>query len=145
MFRPTIRQIFALILLIAGLHFLGLERHYYWLLWWYDIVLHLLGGLWVGLVAIWLGRQLNLTLGWSRLLLIILTVGVAWELYELWFGLTLTSKAGYLEDTGLDLVFDLLGAIGAGFFSSPPFPFRHPSVRRADEPRHPLSSPPAHH
>ncbi len=142
-FKPTIQKVFGLILIVAVLHFWGLERYYYWIFWWYDIILHTLGGLWVGVVTIWLGRRLEQPTGLTRLLVITLAVGVMWELYELGFGLTWTSKAGYLEDTGLDLFFDLAGALGASLVFSSPFPSPRPSDQRRARPPAP-SSPPAH-
>ena len=113
--RPRPRDIFALLAIIGFLHLLALEREYYWLLSWYDIMMHLLGGFWTVATIFWLRNEglLPFTLNFSRALLATIAIGLAWEVYELAFGLTFTAKAGYLEDTMLDLMFDLSGALGA--------------------------------
>ena len=110
---------FALIILIALLHYLALDRAYYWTIAWYDIMMHFLGGLWVALAVLWVARTERIAFlvscRWKSILAAVLVVGILWEVYELLFGLTFVSDPEYWGDTTLDLVMDLIGgAIGIG-------------------------------
>ncbi len=109
----------VLLVSIAVLHFAGLKLFLYWTIPWYDILLHFLGGLWVGVGVIcilytsgyaqkkpWLIRlRPFIVFG------IVLVVGLLWEAYEYIF--KLTSSHGYVFDTILDLIMDLLGGLVA--------------------------------
>ncbi len=110
---------FALIVLIALLHYLALDRAYYWTIAWYDIMMHFLGGLWVALATIWILRTERLSFfkkcSWKSVLVAVLVIGVLWEVYEVVFGLTFISDPEYWGDTTLDLIMDLVGgALGIG-------------------------------
>ncbi len=53
-------------------------------------------------------------------LLVTLTVGISWEIYEYIFGMTMVSHESYLVDTALDLFMDAIGAIAVvPLFTSP--------------------------
>lgn len=103
----------ALFLLLAGLFSAGLYFYLQWLWWWYDIVLHLLGGVWVALVLMWLAMVSRQVPRIVPVLLGVLVVGVLWELFEVVVGMP--RAANYTFDTSLDILNDVLGSI-VGFF-----------------------------
>lgn len=89
----------------------------YWSLWWYDIVMHFLGGLWIGLIALWFykafaGEEAESGKGYLVALVTVVVVGILWEVMEILAGLTLT-QANYEMDTVLDLIMDVAGAVFA--------------------------------
>ena len=45
---------FILIVLIAILNKAALSFFLYWKFWWFDIMMHFLGGLWIGGIVLWL-------------------------------------------------------------------------------------------
>lgn len=112
---------------IAAMNFLAISFHLYWMFWWYDIILHFLGGIFVGLLVLWL-RFFSGYLGTSRIpsttsvlffvVVATLSIGIGWEVFERVLGDT-WSLEGYWLDTALDVILDFLGSLVAfGFFKS---------------------------
>ncbi|PIR38594.1 MAG: hypothetical protein COV34_00765 [Candidatus Zambryskibacteria bacterium CG10_big_fil_rev_8_21_14_0_10_42_12] len=89
----------------------------YWSIWWYDIVMHFLGGLWIALIALWFyksfaGEDAESGRGYLVALSTTVVVGILWEVMEILAGLTLT-QANYEVDTVVDLIMDVIGAVVA--------------------------------
>ena len=115
--------IFFLILLIAVLNGIGNKFFLYWKFWWFDIVVHFLGGLWVGLSVLWFcyfsGYLKNLRKDAPFVILLsflsVLAVGLGWEIFEFVIEVDFSDK--YISDTSLDLIMDILGSLiaSAGF------------------------------
>jgi len=114
--QPLFRFLFALIALIAVLHIVAFKLHFYWQFWWFDMLMHFLGGLWVGLSALWFiffsgyvgpfrARLFNT---FAVSLFSIVVVGSVWEFFELWIGFP--TEENYTIDTTIDLIMDIVGA-----------------------------------
>ena len=122
------RNAVALILLllvgtIRGIHYLAGWLGWYDTTWWLDIVLHLMGGAFIGVLFFYLFRvRHDVFPGLHPALFImfgagfVALVGIAWELYEFWADVWLLHKyaanafPGWVHgDTLLDLVNDLIG------------------------------------
>jgi hypothetical protein len=94
------------------LYWLGLAKFLFWYHPWFDVPVHLAGGLTIGLWAV--------TLAWPRgysryqtfflVILFALTVGLVWEIFEYVNGIT-AGEAGYWLDTFKDLGDDVGGAL----------------------------------
>lgn len=113
------------ILLIAFLVALDGRLHLINTTWWYDVMLHILGGAWIGTLFIYLfayrwqffdGKKsflysLTVIVGFALLM------GVLWELYEFGFDQTIGAKYALpltqpsLFDTMKDLLDDILGGV----------------------------------
>ncbi len=112
----------VLVIVIALAHLFAMEFNLYFHVWWFDLVMHFLGGFWCGLFALdrfrktWLKRGLKPGIGRviSAGLLGAFVFGILWEIYEYTFGFTFTSKSSYVVDTVLDLIMDSAGGILAG-------------------------------
>ncbi len=108
---PTILCLITLSVL-AGAHVLALEFFLYWKFWWFDIVMHFLGGIVIAL-GIFTLYDLRFPLP-QRLkalvpvLMCTLIIALAWELFELLAGSV--PLFDYYFDTGLDIVMALIGA-----------------------------------
>lgn len=110
-------------LAITGfLNFVAIKLELYWTVWWIDMVVHFFGGLTVGLATLWLSSRFFDFRKWSTLrlsttaILGAITIGVLWELYELYFGITsLSDGIHYVTDTSSDILMDTIGGI-VGFF-----------------------------
>ena len=101
---------------IVLLHTAAIYFHWYWEVSWFDIFMHLISGIWVGVVGILLFAQdTSLRNAFCIALLSALAVGLLWELYEYATGMTFTLSS-YPIDTSTDLLMDLVGAAG-GFIS----------------------------
>jgi hypothetical protein len=116
--RPLLKEIFFLSIVIAVLHYIALTLFFYWTVSWFDIFMHLLGGFIIGLIAVFIllnnfrigileDKKVTLVL----VLSFVMIVGLGWELWELFFGLTniLEDKV----DTIVDLIMDFIG----GYFA----------------------------
>lgn len=88
----------------------------YWILSWYDSMMHALAG-------VVIASAVYILVSWNKLLvdnksklfiyttLSTLIIGVVWEYFEITFGITHTDIVGYKVDTISDLIFDILGAL----------------------------------
>jgi len=115
----------GLIILIFIAHSFALYFSLYWRYWWFDNVLHFLGGLWLASVAIWFiyfaGKiKAEFIPAFSAIIAIVSFAvfgGVLWEFYEFSFDI-LFAKNGQmafaqlgLADTMSDLFFDMIGGL----------------------------------
>lgn len=92
---------------LALLQSYALENYLYWRLWWFDIPMHILGGLAVGSFLI--GFLIRFR---PRLFLLgCLIIFVGWEVFEYLAGFP--REANYAFDTALDLLDDTVGALVA--------------------------------
>lgn len=114
--KPFPASIVVMIILLA-LHIIGSYYSWYWLYPWFDTVVHIIAGAWVGLVFLWLASclgQINSMKEYkvkSFLIALVsaLLLGVVWELLENLGQITFTSAANYNLDTALDLISDGVG------------------------------------
>jgi hypothetical protein len=101
---------FIALISLAALHIAAIIFALYWHYVWLDVVTHFLGGVWVALAVqlarAWMGQPL-LNSVW--VLVMVLIVGIAWELFELLTGIP--RENNYMFDTSIDLVMDSLGAL----------------------------------
>lgn len=116
--RPSLYVLaIAVAIVVASLHFLAVEDSLYWIYRWFDIPMHLLGGLMIGIPA----AVILCDHGWRRTRLFLgvvavaLCVGLVWEVFEFKEGLTAFGP-GFALDTTKDLINDTLGAIGGLLF-----------------------------
>lgn len=117
--RNTFIFLFILISLISFLNKLGGDFDLYWRFWWYDIVMHFLGGLWIGLITLWIyylsgyfkKNKKDKPFVFLLSFLSVLIVGISWEIFEYLFEIVFSSN--YISDTALDLIMDILGGLVA--------------------------------
>ena len=120
-----------LIALIAGLNFFAFQSSWYFYHWWFDLVMHFLGGLFIGLTVWWLyqlfftllaTKKLSLRSSFILMIGAILIMGLGWELFEFsvdeYWDTHLNIKLIEVlqvsqEDTSSDLLFDILGGVTA--------------------------------
>ncbi|OHA21540.1 MAG: hypothetical protein A2849_03905 [Candidatus Taylorbacteria bacterium RIFCSPHIGHO2_01_FULL_51_15] len=122
--QSLLAAIAVLIGCITALHFIATSFYLYWLFWWYDIILHFLGGAFSALLLLWL-RFFSGYFGTPRTpsaseavffaFFAALSIGAGWEVFERVLGHT-WSVEGYVLDTSLDMLLDTTGAIGALLF-----------------------------
>src|SRR3989344_6613275 len=116
------------LVLVAVLHQAGMMGLYD-ALWWYDVMMHGLGGLWVGLFFLAWHKSTPFLPSDTlrqviRLLGLVLFVGLMWEMFEAGFDYTIGPQIGFgplwgdprqgvLFDSAEDLVLDVAGGGGA--------------------------------
>jgi len=111
-----IRAVFYVLILIALLHVSAVAFFFYWTYWWFDIPMHFLGGVAVGLFSLWIfgfdgGKRRPLSSGRALLIALVgsLAFGLAWEYFEYANGITFNTIGNYPLDTIKDLLVDVCG------------------------------------
>lgn len=115
--KKILISLFSLTVLLFFLHGIATVFELYWSVWWIDIVNHLVGGAVVSMIGVllWLNGKEKRPPKPLELLLFVLFVSIAWEVFEFSFGLMSFSEKGVKFDTSLDIVMDLLGILVARF------------------------------
>ena len=119
--HPLFYTQLVVLILVAVLHSAGVYASLYWIWQPFDLITHFLGGAWVSLVALWIVFFSDLTpLSLRRFsmvavaLVAVFVVGLLWELFE--FFVEVPKGVAYYQDTALDLIMDVLGALSAWWF-----------------------------
>lgn len=101
---------------LAVIHVIAIKLYLYWQILWLDIPMHFLGGIVVAL-GLYTLRDLqifpNKFLKLLPVMLLVLCVAIAWEVYELMTGIT--TLADLYGDTIADIIMGLSGGL-VGFF-----------------------------
>lgn len=107
---PTLFAAQAVVLVTTAiLHAAGLFLFLQWYFWWYDIMLHFLGGLWVALAFQWYAHSRAQTILIVPTLVVVLFVGIGWEVFELAVGAP--REDAFMFDASLDILMDVLGGV----------------------------------
>ena len=109
----------SLVFFIFILNTLAGRFYWYYSIWYFDIIMHFLGGIWLGLVFIWLfwGKEFNLKL-FLKIILGVLLISVLWEIFEIIFNNILAGDPFNFLDTTSDVFCDLAGGTFAIFYFS---------------------------
>lgn len=111
--------LFYLIWTITLLHIAAEHYYWYWQFRWFDIPMHFLGGVWLGIAGVWLvhhtrwfGTLRELVTPFTAALLAGLCIGILWEGYEfvVWQLAGNGLPVGYIQDTAKDTMMDVIGA-----------------------------------
>lgn len=119
---------FTLLFLVFVLNSWALSEFLYWKIWWFDLLMHFLGGLFVGSSALWIffdfrKKEVSTDKKFEALIIAILAVliiGIGWEIYEFLadkiiginFGLkNFNVMQPGIIDTFEDLLMDIVGAL----------------------------------
>lgn len=123
--QPFPKPLLVLILVILVLQIIATLFYWYWRISWFDMLMHFIGGFWVGLVALWvlfLSGKFALRVRPTTVSLFAvgilgtLTIAVLWEVFEYGVRLLIPQWAPYsVSDTLSDLLFGFLGGIVASF------------------------------
>jgi len=107
----------SLVFFIFILNTLAGRFYWYYSIWYFDMIMHFLGGLWLGLVFIWLfwGKEFNLKL-FLKIILGVLLISVLWEIFEIIFNNILVGDPFNFLDTISDVFCDLAGGTFAIFY-----------------------------
>lgn len=115
------KRAFTLLLVVGLLDLFAEIFYFHWSYWWYDVILHFLGGFCVAMAFLsfyyvyFLLPSDNKFKTIRNTFLAVLVVGLIWEFYELVHGDTsLSDGIFYFRDTMSDLIADISG----GFFGT---------------------------
>ncbi len=110
-----IRLIF-LIFFIFLLNYLAMKFYWYSSIWYFDMPMHFLGGFWLGLASLYFFPSKNFSFkAVLKVFLIVLFVGLSWEIFEIIIDRVITGDLFNTLDTLSDICFDLSGGLFAFF------------------------------
>jgi len=111
-FMPTLLHILAIVCAIAtaGTYWWGIEQSFFWIYPWYDVLLHIMGGMVIGFWACAVALRQKCSKGDMLILvLLVLSIGVTtWEIFEYVAGF---SNSDYVLDTAGDVVNGFIGGL----------------------------------
>lgn len=118
--RSFPKYLLVLIIFIGVVNELANIFSLYWRIPWFDMPMHFLGGLWIGLTSLWLcsscdsAKSLKI---FTVSFLAVIIVGVLWEVFEFSIDTFLVvSSQNNTLDTISDMMFDILGGVMAAVY-----------------------------
>ena len=108
----------TLMFFMFGGNFLTTKFYWYYSIWWFDIVMHFLGGFWVGLFFVFLFLRKGNIPKFVYIIFLSLFIGVLWEAFEFWMHNIIAGIPFSITDPLSDILFDLVGACLAVFYFS---------------------------
>lgn len=113
---------FLLVLVTGVLHIIGSINHLYWNSFWFDGLVHFMGGTSVGMLSVWFLFQsgfFEISVPSKRevffyAIVCTVLIGIGWEVFEFAYGIAGPVGGKYSLDTYHDLLFDFLGGIVVG-------------------------------
>ena len=115
---------FIVLVVVAVLNYIGNNFYLYWIYKWYDIPMHILGGLWVSLLSLsvysYFDKNVSIINYHWRVFRIVflglLFMIIFWEIFELVGGMTSLNDNGYWPDTLGDILNGFIGGMIGYFF-----------------------------
>jgi len=110
-------RIFFTAFFIFFLHFLATKFHWYFSIWWFDILVHFLGGFLIGLILVLLfyPKFFSFT-NFFKIFFGFIVIGIGWEIFEILVDQFITQNSFNFLDTLSDLFVGLGGATIALFY-----------------------------
>jgi hypothetical protein len=112
-----------LIVSIFFLNFFANKFDWYSSIWYFDIIMHFLGGFWVGLLALYFFSSISESFRLSRefkalpgelilkKLFFVFVIGIGWEIFEFIFTNIIAQIPFDVLDTLSDISFDVIGGL----------------------------------
>lgn len=117
--KKLIKHLVFLMFFIFLTNFLAEKFHWYFSIWYFDMIMHFLGGFWVGFFFLYtfLAKDPVLpTAGlFLKIILSTLAIGILWEFYEYFLNVVSFTSFDF-KDTLSDIFFDLLGSFASIFY-----------------------------
>ncbi|OGI46772.1 hypothetical protein A2121_00185 [Candidatus Nomurabacteria bacterium GWB1_40_6] len=122
--KKLVKHLVFLMFFIFIADILAQKLHWYFSIWWFDMLMHFGGGFWVGLFFIWFFSIKDLPifqLSFEKIdfklilkvLLFVLFFGILWELFEVFVHNYIAQDPFSVLDTTSDIFFDFGGGLCA--------------------------------
>lgn len=110
--RRFLIRLILIIFFIFILNYLAMEFYWYTSMWYLDMIMHFLGGFWIGLSSIYFLSIKDLSRNnILKVLLLVFFIGIGWEIFEIQVSNFITNNSFNVLDTLSDLFFDISGGI----------------------------------
>ncbi len=107
------RHALFLVIFVLGLNMLAMKFYWYYSIWHFDMLMHFLGGFFIGLMAFYLFVSRNFSVSLAKILFFVFLVGAGWEIFEILVNVFITGHLFNLADSVSDIFFDLAGGVSA--------------------------------
>jgi hypothetical protein len=95
-----------------------MEFHWYSSIWYFDMLMHFLGGIWLGFACIYIFPLKDNSLKpILKIFFIVLLIGAGWEAFEILVNKYTVQDSFNFFDTISDILFDISGGLFAVFYS----------------------------
>lgn len=133
---------FLVLFCLLAIHFMSSYFSWYWTFPWLDMLVHILSGLWVALVVLWVASVFNQvnSLKEYRIKVFLVSLvaatlfGVIWELIENFGQFISVGAPSYSWNTATDILGDIVGGIMASVY----FTWSKIKIDKTGEILHPL-------
>ena len=107
--KKFLTRIVLFIFSILLLNYLAMKFYWYSSIWYFDMPMHFLGGVWLGLALLWFLKikEISLMLIF-KMILGVLIIGVLWEIFEIILNNYTTQSPFNSLDTISDIFFDVI-------------------------------------
>ena len=110
--KSLAKRLIYLIFFIFLVNFLANKLYWYSSIWYFDMLMHTLGGFWVGLLYLYVFKPQKVSFRIVfKVILFILAIGIGWEVFEIMVNDVIARNPFNLLDTVSDIFFDLTGGI----------------------------------
>lgn len=110
---------------VWSLNFLANKLSLYWTVFWFDSFMHFIAGVCAAMGSIYIWNKFINKITWKNKKIIFIgllgtfLIGVLWEFYEIYFGISFLYEGdNFWNDTLTDLVMDMLGGLLGALYSS---------------------------
>ena len=119
--KKLLKILVVLMIFMYVFHSLATQFYWYSLIWWLDMPMHFLGGIWQGLFFIYVfnyffSQKLSSFKLISSIILCVLLIGIFWEIFEFVVYNHIGQNPFIILDTISDLCFDLAGGTFSLFY-----------------------------
>jgi hypothetical protein len=112
--KKFFKKVAYLVIFIAFLNYVAVKLYWYTSIWYFDMIMHFLGGFWLGLALFYLFFTENISkIFIFKIILGVLIIGAFWEGYEILVNNNFAQIPFNLLDTLSDIFFDLTGGLCA--------------------------------
>ena len=101
----------AVFFALGAIYVYGLAAGFFFTLWWWDILLHMIGGVLAGLIGMWFFVISGRRVSYAEALCGAIVLGILVEIAEFIFGFTYSPFMSYPVDTLKDIGDDAIGGL----------------------------------
>lgn len=112
--KKLVKRLIYLIFFILIANFVASKFYWYSSIWYFDMIMHFLGGFWLGLAFFYLFSFENISArSIFQTLIFILLIGLGWEFFEILVNDVIARNPFDSVDTVADVLLDLSGGLCA--------------------------------
>lgn len=112
--KIVLKHLVILMFFIFIMDILAKQFFWYYSVWYFDMIMHFLGGFWVSLFFMYVFNLSDLSFKNLRnVILFIFLIGILWEFFEIFVNNYIGQEPFSILDTTSDIFFDLSGGVSA--------------------------------